>query len=480
MTLYSLEPSSTNEGESIEYAAGAETFEVYVNKGASLEKKIDVDSEDLEIFELLEKQKWARAFAMLQVNADLAMIPVVASSSVYSPSSHGNLLLHHACKNQAPEEIIDCLLDANPSAVSTTGNSGCLPLHYACATGASGTVIGKLLEIYPGAIKIREERKFQLPLHLAARQGASVEILSTLLAYYPDAIMIHDGNGNCPVDYARKLKDTIGRIEAVATLEFGFMLMDTAKATTARLEEEFDERRKTLDEDFTVYINAMKSNHEEEISKITSALFDVEFDREIVVKELQNGKEKMDELDSQLQDKLDKIGSKQEPLMQLQEDSRLQSVKLETKYEEEVEPRNEVLGGKTEREAFLETELVLKSSSLEELEEKLENQRLLHSALANVEQRQFDAICKQRLWNKKELQQKIDSLQKRSDLKDRLIRKINTMSREQNNRDTKNIDDLLIATYTQGTQLKALKDKVEAQESEIAAFRKRPSGTLEP
>jgi ankyrin repeat protein len=71
----------------------------------------------------------------------------------------GRTPLHYACSAER-WEVIQLLLDANPSAVKLNDCLGALPLHLACGSlspsSAKLSVIGRMIDAYPDALRVRD------------------------------------------------------------------------------------------------------------------------------------------------------------------------------------------------------------------------------------------------------------------------------------------------------------------------------------
>lgn len=70
---------------------------------------------------------------------------------------NGSISLHLAIFNEAPDEIIEELIDANPKSVKRKSKKNkWLPLHIAVCYGASSCVVEKLIWMYPEALEERD------------------------------------------------------------------------------------------------------------------------------------------------------------------------------------------------------------------------------------------------------------------------------------------------------------------------------------
>ena len=63
----------------------------------------------------------------------------------------GNTPLHFVCCNGAPRDLVEPLLQANPTAAATADLDGFLPLVGALSCGAAADVVDLLLAAHPAA-----------------------------------------------------------------------------------------------------------------------------------------------------------------------------------------------------------------------------------------------------------------------------------------------------------------------------------------
>jgi len=116
---------------------------------------------------------------------------------------NGYLLLHYACEYNAPEEVIELLIDQNPGALLVPCNHmqfrGMLPLHVACSFAVSSVeIVSTLLTHCPEAAR-EPNRDGLLPLHLALNYCMSEDVIRCLLDYYPEAVRVADNDGCLPL-----------------------------------------------------------------------------------------------------------------------------------------------------------------------------------------------------------------------------------------------------------------------------------------
>jgi len=75
-------------------------------------------------------------------------------------------VLHVACRNHPPKDIIDIMIMAAPDMLYWADSFGWLPLHYAVANGADIDVVNVLLEAYPDS-KLITDKRGRTPSHFA-------------------------------------------------------------------------------------------------------------------------------------------------------------------------------------------------------------------------------------------------------------------------------------------------------------------------
>ena len=131
-----------------------------------------------------KEKDWARLVALVKKNPQCAK----------KQDTDGCMLLHLACANNAPVEVVTLLIAAYPDgAKEKVGDDrrlqfledGWLPLHLACANNASFQVVSALLAAHPDGAKAKY-KDGRLPLHLACSKDPSIDIIRALLAAHPD------------------------------------------------------------------------------------------------------------------------------------------------------------------------------------------------------------------------------------------------------------------------------------------------------
>lgn len=146
--------------------------------------RLAVDSIMAAAFAAAKDKDWACLVALVKKNPQFAK----------KKDTDGCTLLHLACANSAPAEVISLLIAANPDAAKEKISDdrqlqfledGWLPLHLACANNASFEVVSSLLAAHPDGAKAKY-KDGRLPLHLACSKDASIDVIRALLAAHPD------------------------------------------------------------------------------------------------------------------------------------------------------------------------------------------------------------------------------------------------------------------------------------------------------
>ena len=155
-----------------------------------------------EMFTVIEKRRWDDLIQLLQIHPRAAALPCPKNLRT---SAKGNLMLHEACRNSPPVQVITALMIDYGDAVKSKGGKGYLPLHYACATGASVDVVKQLVESFPASIRTRDTNDLMIPLHFACKWGASADVVSILVRMHPEGKQVRDIYAKTPADYASEL-----------------------------------------------------------------------------------------------------------------------------------------------------------------------------------------------------------------------------------------------------------------------------------
>ena len=89
-----------------------------------------------------------------------------AHNAIFQQGEDGTTAIHMACKNCAPIDIIEMMLNSCEKSLEFRDEHGWSPLHYACHFGCSEEVIKVLILSCPKALK-KEDAKGRNPLHFA-------------------------------------------------------------------------------------------------------------------------------------------------------------------------------------------------------------------------------------------------------------------------------------------------------------------------
>lgn len=165
----------------------------------------DLDIQQLiDIFTVIEKCSWDDLIQLVRLYPQAVSFPCPKNLQI---SSKGNWMLHEACRNNPPLQVITALLTENGDAIKAKGGKGYLPLHYACATGASTAVVERLIDAYPASVRARDTNDLMIPLHFACKWGASPEVVDLLVRSHPEGKQVRDIYAKTPMDYASELGD---------------------------------------------------------------------------------------------------------------------------------------------------------------------------------------------------------------------------------------------------------------------------------
>ena len=120
-------------------------------------------SDDNALFQLLKTKNWDAALHILQDG----VLPELARET----DRYGNTPLHTAIGFQAPDALLQRLLDLYPEATGVHGTDYWLPLHIAAMWGSSTDIMERLIRLNPQALDDRGEPgiKGRTPRHFAPR-----------------------------------------------------------------------------------------------------------------------------------------------------------------------------------------------------------------------------------------------------------------------------------------------------------------------
>jgi len=98
--------------------------------------------------------------------------------------NHPGFGLHFAILSSSPLDVIQRIMEIDPTAVGVINENGDLPLHLACQCKAPLELFHLLLEKNGAATEIANNQGF-CPLQLACNCDASLDTLLLLLKYNP-------------------------------------------------------------------------------------------------------------------------------------------------------------------------------------------------------------------------------------------------------------------------------------------------------
>jgi len=255
--------------------------------------------QDAELLDLVENKNWERLLYRILKQPHTAFVKFTGQS--LKSTSAGNLVLHETCKHDAPINVIEALIEANRSAITTKGHSGYLPYHCACANGASIELVRYLYSLYPDAVKQVEDEENSLPLHLACKMGTTKEeVYMNLLTSFPEGVEIRNDFGRLPMDYAKNIRSDFHRKIAIECLHRANWLESAAKRSSERTESEYQRRIRGYEQFQAQQFKMIEEVHKEEIRNL-----------ELVVKsqkeELSEQSKDIEELEQQLQESTDEF-----------------------------------------------------------------------------------------------------------------------------------------------------------------------------
>ncbi len=134
-------------------------------------------------------------------------------SFIQNKGFQGISSLSLAFGHNAPLDIIEKMLDEDPTLALQTDFLGATPLHVACLNGSDLPSVKLLVDRYPSLVTVRDKDS-RIPLHHAVeyvcrleRAGDStvtkaVEVIKELLVLCPDTVLLPDKLGDSPLDLA--------------------------------------------------------------------------------------------------------------------------------------------------------------------------------------------------------------------------------------------------------------------------------------
>lgn len=150
--------------------------------------------------------------------------------SVAPNELHLVLRKHHARHRKYWKEVLE-ILDDNPEYASVPDETGSLPLHVLAAYGGRQEVVQKLVECNPSALRASNAASW-LPLHLACESGHAA-VAEELLIADPECIFCRDSDGMRPIERSRHIAPASDEASGSDDDEFGQIRMLLAMAEQA-------------------------------------------------------------------------------------------------------------------------------------------------------------------------------------------------------------------------------------------------------
>ncbi|CAJ1910260.1 unnamed protein product [Cylindrotheca closterium] len=176
------------------------------NSRGSPEVKNNSQRQNADLHSLMRDQEWELVMSKLETSPLDAEEELKVTTRGGFTSTYGFTPLHYACERHPPQEVVEALIAACPSAVAKrTMPGGALPLHIACTWHASVEVIGSLLNADKSTCKVQDELG-NLPLHSAAFSGISTPVVERLLRTYSKASLARNHQGSLPEEIVKRLR----------------------------------------------------------------------------------------------------------------------------------------------------------------------------------------------------------------------------------------------------------------------------------
>lgn len=217
--------------------------------------------------ELINSQEWEELKRIIKSDPSIAQ---VGFGKKERRSSESQLLLHEVCKQQPPLDVVEVLIDANPSALKVKGNCGCTPLHWAVSYGASAPVVAKLIQSYPPGTRVRDDIHQVLPIHLASKWGVPDDVVLEILVAHPEGYFIRDGDGLTPMDYANQLRLSSDRDRMKQILSHAPLLCKVSKAAQVRVAHEQETKLRSIQESHSEQVTHWEQKYVQEKLKAKS------------------------------------------------------------------------------------------------------------------------------------------------------------------------------------------------------------------
>lgn len=169
-------------------------------------KTRDTDAAQKRLLREIEKRNWRYVRKQLQSSKARHLI---AARGCYEITTLGQ-----ACGHSAPLDIIEQMIDLDPTLALQKDDLGSSPLHLACLNGAAPDCVKVLIEKYPSLVPERDS-DLRTPLHHAVEYVCSMEhrnddgdrssvldIVQMLIDVNPETVNMTDKKGDSPMDLA--------------------------------------------------------------------------------------------------------------------------------------------------------------------------------------------------------------------------------------------------------------------------------------
>mmetsp|Transcript_13880 Transcript_13880/g.17653 ORF Transcript_13880/g.17653 Transcript_13880/m.17653 type:complete len:328 (+) Transcript_13880:304-1287(+) len=166
-------------------------------------------SEIFNLLNLLGKKNWKREHVIAAI-----LLHVKENPDLVKMTRGGRSLLHMACQQNAPFEVVSALLKAWPDGAKKIDPRGYTPLYAAIVFGAPIEVVSALIDAWPDGVKAKADASCT-PLYIACTFDLPIEVVSALLNAWPDGAKEKNDNGDIPLQAALRPRP---RLEIVSAL----------------------------------------------------------------------------------------------------------------------------------------------------------------------------------------------------------------------------------------------------------------------
>ena len=188
----------------------------------------DFDTNPTALYISLLKKEWSNTIVRARAS------PEEAKTWVSRAESDGSLRwrllpIHAAIIFRAPENVVEALLDAYPSASQKRDDQGMLPLHLAFRNDASENTVNILLHAYPGSVEVKD-RKGRTPIDIAQSSNSAIrDIYLHLLTSLSSISSSSTGEEEHVVETASKGPVAVEAAQSEQRAKFDAELMEVSK-----------------------------------------------------------------------------------------------------------------------------------------------------------------------------------------------------------------------------------------------------------